>query len=115
MVTNEVLNTILSRKGVKQYKSNPVPRELLEAIVAAGIAAPNAFNRQAWHFSVITNKTLLEEIDAETSEITGYSAPPLLKCKKERTWSGWFRLHVRSLTLIVIFYWLCQLHTQPGK
>ena len=64
MVTNEVLNTILSRKGVKQYKSNPVPRELLEAIVAAGIAAPNAFNRQAWHFSVITNKTLLEEIDA---------------------------------------------------
>ena len=27
MVTNEVLNTILSRKGVKQYKSNPVPRE----------------------------------------------------------------------------------------
>ena len=36
MVTNEVLNTILSRKGVKQYKSNPVPRELLEAIVAAG-------------------------------------------------------------------------------
>ena len=61
MVTNEVLNTILSRKGVKQYKSNPVPRELLEAIVAAGIAAPNAFNRQAWHFSVITNKTLLEE------------------------------------------------------
>ena len=25
MVTNEVLNTILSRKGVKQYKSNPVP------------------------------------------------------------------------------------------
>ena len=40
MVTNEVLTTILSRKGVKQYKSNPVPRELLEAIVAAGIAAP---------------------------------------------------------------------------
>lgn len=71
MVTNEVLNTILSRKGVKQYKSNPVPRELLEAIVAAGIAAPNAFNRQAWHFSVITNKTLLEEIDAETNHRLG--------------------------------------------
>ena len=86
MVTNEVLNTILSRKGVKQYKSNPVPRELLEAIVAAGIAAPNAFNRQAWHFSVITNKTLLEEIDAETNHRLGdeegyhslYGAPVLI-------------------------------------
>ena len=92
MVTNEVLNTILSRKGVKQYKSNPVPRELLEAIVAAGIAAPNAFNRQAWHFSVITNKTLLEEIDAETNHRLGdeegyhslYGAPVLIVISSAR-------------------------------
>lgn len=40
MVTNEVLNTILRRKGVKQYKSDPVPRELLETIVAAGALRP---------------------------------------------------------------------------
>ena len=86
MVTNEVLNTILRRKGVKQYKSEPVPRELLETIVAAGIAAPNAFNRQAWHFAVVTNKALLDEIDTETNHRLGdeegyhslYGAPVLI-------------------------------------
>lgn len=86
MVTNEVLNTILRRKGVKQYKSDPVPRELLETIVAAGIAAPNAFNRQAWHFAVVTNKALLDEIDTETNHRLGdeegyhslYGAPVLI-------------------------------------
>ena len=86
MVTNEVLNTILRRKGVKQYKSDPVPRELLETIVAAGIAAPNAFNRQAWHFAVVTNKALLAEIDTETNHRLGdeegyhslYGAPVLI-------------------------------------
>ena len=78
MVSNEVIRTILHRKGVKKYKQIPIPRELLETIVTAGAAAPNAFNRQAWLFTVVTTPEILTDIDTNTNmrleEEPGYHA-----------------------------------------
>lgn len=78
MVSNEVIRTILHRKGVKKYKQTPIPRELLETIVTAGAAAPNAFNRQAWLFTVVTTPEILTDIDTNTNmrleEEPGYHA-----------------------------------------
>ena len=67
MPVNDVISVILNRKGVKKYKSDPVPMDLLETIVTAGTAAPNAFNRQAWLFTVVTDKEILKEIDTQTN------------------------------------------------
>jgi len=86
MLANEVITAILNRKGVKKYRSDPIPAELLEMIVMAGISAPNAFNRQAWLFTVVTDKDILAEIDAETNRRLGegpdyhplYGAPVLV-------------------------------------
>lgn len=60
---NEVIMTILSRKGVREYKSTPVSKEILELLGKAAIAAPNAYNAQKWHFSIISNKKLIEELE----------------------------------------------------
>jgi len=58
----ETMQTILSRKSVKQYKSDPVPQELIEQIVAAGLAAPSGLNRQAPIILVVTDKKVRDEL-----------------------------------------------------
>lgn len=63
---NEVLNTIFSRAGIREYLDQPVEREKLLLLLHAGIAAPNAYNRQAWHFTAVTKQCLLDRIDRET-------------------------------------------------
>lgn len=59
---NETLNTILSRKSVKKYKDNPVPKELIEKIVEAGLAAPSGLNKQAPIILVVTDKQVRDEL-----------------------------------------------------
>lgn len=65
---NETLRSIFGRKGTVSYQDNQISEDELQLILKAGIAAPNAFNAQLWHFSVIQNRVLLDEIDRKTFE-----------------------------------------------
>jgi nitroreductase len=60
---NEVINAIKSRRSVRAYKSGPLPKEILQAIVEAGYYAPTGHNAQTWHFSVVQDRTLLDEVN----------------------------------------------------
>ena len=57
------LETIFSRKSVREYTDQPVDRETLLELVKAGMAAPTAMNRQPWAFVVITDMKTLEPIN----------------------------------------------------
>ena len=59
---NEVLKNIRTRRSVKQYKSEPVPKELLEKIAQAGIAAPSGLNMQSPIVLVVTNRQVRDEL-----------------------------------------------------
>ena len=59
---NETLQTILSRKSVKKYKDTPVEKELIDQIVAAGLAAPSGLNKQSPIILVVTNKQVRDEL-----------------------------------------------------
>ena len=45
-----------SRKSIRKYKKDPIPRETIERILAAGMQAPSGKNRQNWRFFVVTGK-----------------------------------------------------------
>jgi nitroreductase len=47
---------IESRKSIRKYKPQPVPRDVIERILAAGSHAPSGKNRQNWRFYVLTGK-----------------------------------------------------------
>ncbi|OIO85373.1 MAG: hypothetical protein AUK32_07360 [Candidatus Aquicultor secundus] len=49
-------DAIFSRRTVRNFKSDPVPKELLGKVVEAGIAAPSPLNSQPWSFIVATGK-----------------------------------------------------------
>lgn len=65
---NETINTILMRTGTTEYLTEQIKEEELNTILKCGIAAPNAYNAQNWHFSVVQNKEILDLIDRRTFE-----------------------------------------------
>jgi len=60
---NDTLRIIRERRSCRTYKSDPVPEEILSAIVDAGLWAPTGMNRQDRHFTVIRNKTILDRMN----------------------------------------------------
>ena len=59
---NETLETILSRKSVKKFKDSQVPKDLIEKIVAAGLAAPSGLNKQSPIILVVTDRQVRDEL-----------------------------------------------------
>ena len=70
---NEVLKTIKSRRSVRSYKGEQIKQEELDLIIEAGIYAPTGHNDQPWHFTVIQNKALIQEINTLSKEIMANS------------------------------------------
>ncbi|WP_242865761.1 nitroreductase family protein [Desulfosporosinus sp. HMP52] len=62
MITNETLKVIKQRRSTRSFKEEQIKGEEMQAILEAGMYAPNAGN-QAWHFTVIQNKKLLEKLN----------------------------------------------------
>ena len=51
-------DVILGRRSIRGYKPDPVPRELIEEILALAIRAPSSMNTQPWNFTVLTGEPL---------------------------------------------------------
>ena len=58
--SNGVIEAIHARRSIRQYKDTPVEREKLEQVALAGIAAPNAMNRQAWAIRIVDSKEWID-------------------------------------------------------
>lgn len=53
MKKNEVIENIMARRSIRQYKAEPVARETMDTILLCGINAPNGMNRQSWEVRVV--------------------------------------------------------------
>lgn len=49
---------VKSRKSVRGYKPDPVPREIIEEIIEIAKGAPSSMNTQPWHLHVVTGEPL---------------------------------------------------------
>lgn len=56
------LETIFTRRSVRDFKHDPVSEEDLLDLLKAGMQAPSAKNEQPWHFIVIDDPELLHAI-----------------------------------------------------
>ncbi len=77
---NEVMKTISERRSIRAYDPAPIPEADLQAILTAALEAPSARNLQPWHFSVVTNRALLDEFDAalDPEHSVTYKAPAVI-------------------------------------
>lgn len=65
---NETLKVIKERRTTRKFQSHQIPKEALEAIIEAGLYAPSAHNHQSWHFTVVQDSNLLEEMNIASKE-----------------------------------------------
>ena len=57
-----LVETVLSRRSIRQFEHKDIPKEVLEKILEAGRMAPSAGNKQSWHFIVIKDDELKREL-----------------------------------------------------
>lgn len=51
-------DVILSRRSIRGYKPDPVPKALIVEIIALAMQAPSSNNTQPWNFYVVTGEPL---------------------------------------------------------
>lgn len=59
---NQVIETIMARRSIRNYKDQPVEREKLQEIAVCGVNAPNAINRQAWEVRIVDDAEYINGI-----------------------------------------------------
>lgn len=55
---------IFTRRSIRKYTGEKVPYELINSLLLAGMHAPSAVNKQPWHFVVLDDQKVFEEIIA---------------------------------------------------
>jgi len=58
-----VEQAILERRSVRNFTDKPVSDHLIRRVLEAGRFAPTSGNCQPWKFIVITDKTIIDELD----------------------------------------------------
>lgn len=82
--TQDLLKIIQTRKSIKSYKPDMVPKEIIDQIVMAGTYAPTGMNRQSPIIIAVTNKEMRDRLSKLNASIMGsdkdpfYGAPVVL-------------------------------------
>ena len=83
---SELMNIIKERRSIRKYKSDMVPKELIDQIMEAGIYAASGMGKQAPAIIAVTNRELRDRIAEENRKVGGwdegfdpfYGAPVIL-------------------------------------
>ena len=66
---NDVIKTLLNRRSIRRYLKDAIPQEKLDTILKAASWSPSSMNSQPWHFTVIHNQIILDEISRIANKI----------------------------------------------
>lgn len=58
----ELYDGLITRRSIRSFKPDPLDREQVEELVRAGMYAPSAVNCQPWHFIVIDERPVMDQI-----------------------------------------------------
>jgi nitroreductase len=70
---------IKGRRSNRSYQPKPVPRELIDQILEAGIWAPTGMGSEPWRFVIIENKELIKYVSDETKQLLAKMNYPMAK------------------------------------
>ena len=70
----DVIDAIRLRKSIRKFKPDPIPKEVLQDIVATAIHAPSGVNAQPWEITVVSGRAL-EELKRTNIEMLLHGVP----------------------------------------
>ena len=72
----EAIENLKTRRSIRKFKSDMVPKEIIEKIIDAGTYAATGMNRQSPVIIAVTNKELRDKLSVLNAEIMGASIDP---------------------------------------
>jgi nitroreductase len=80
-------DVILGRRSIRGYKPDPVPKALIEEILALAMRAPSSMNTQPWNFYVVTGEPL-NKIRAGNTQRTVEGVPQSREFRTGEAFAG---------------------------
>jgi len=71
----EIREALRTRKSIRGYKSEPVPRAILTEIFEIATRSPSAMNTQPWEIAIVTGKALDDLRQANVKKLTSGVLP----------------------------------------
>ncbi len=61
-MAQDLIHTILSRRSIRSYTPQPVSKQHIQTLLEAAMAAPSASNLKPWHFVVVVDRQMLNNL-----------------------------------------------------
>lgn len=58
----EFYEVVRTRRSVRSYRSDPIPKEVLNRVLEAVRIAPSGSNRQPWKFIIVQDEALKQKM-----------------------------------------------------
>lgn len=87
---NETLKTLLERRSCRSYKPDPIPQEILDAILQAGTYAATGMGKQSPIMIAVTDKAVRDRLSRMNAAVIGaendpfYGAPVVIVVLADR-------------------------------
>ena len=72
----DAMNVLLTRRSIRSYKGDPVPEEIIEKIIEAGLYAPTGMGLQDPIIIAVTNKEMRDKNAKENAAVMGRDSAP---------------------------------------
>lgn len=72
----EAIENLMTRRSIRKYKAEPVPKDIIEKIIEAGTYAATGMNRQSPVIIAVTDKELRDRLSAMNAKVMGASIDP---------------------------------------
>jgi nitroreductase len=83
----EFEEVVMGRRSIRGYRPDPVPREVLEEVIAMAIRAPSSMNTQPWHLYVLTGE-VLDKVRRGNTERNLSGVPPSREIRSHGPYEG---------------------------
>jgi len=83
----ELKQAMQERRSIRGFKKDPVPRALLEEVIAVANRAPSSMNTQPWHLHVLTGEPL-EKVREGNSTRMLQGVPPVREISDHGAYAG---------------------------
>lgn len=57
-----VIDNLMTRRSIRVYKEDAVPRDIMDKVLECGLYAPNGMNKQPWEIRVVDNPEILNAL-----------------------------------------------------
>ena len=71
----DLIEAIKSRKSIRGYKSDPVPKEVLKEILEVSSRAPSSMNTQPWEVTIIAGEVIEKIKQANIKKLSSGEVP----------------------------------------